>query len=74
MSMTTSPVKLSFPIIIDGRLKEQNLVFSKKDKDCLMDQLKMCGVAEIEDVIFVQMNSSGNLYIDLKENKFTSSF
>lgn len=67
MTMTTSPVRLSFPIIIDGKLKESNLIFLKKDRNWLMDQLNICGVAKIEDVLVAQMDSSGHLYIDLKE-------
>lgn len=66
MAMTMGPVKLSFPIIIDGRLKEENLLFTKKDKKWLMDQLNICGVSRIEDVLIAQMDSSGNIYIDLK--------
>lgn len=67
MAMVTSPVRLSFPIIVDGKLKEQNLSFAKKDKGWLMEQLKMWGVRHIEDVLFAQIDSSGNLYIDLKD-------
>ncbi|MFZ5352818.1 MAG: DUF421 domain-containing protein [Bacillota bacterium] len=67
MAMTTNPVRLSFPVIIDGKLKEQNLKFAKKDRIWLMEQLKICGVSRIEDVLIAQMDSSGNLYIDLQE-------
>lgn len=35
MATVTNPVRLNFSIIMDGKLKEQNLVFSKKGKNWL---------------------------------------
>ena len=69
MGFPTAPVRISFPVIIDGKLQEQNLTFSNKDEKWLIDQLKICGAANIEDVLFAQMDSKGNLYIDLKKKK-----
>jgi uncharacterized membrane protein YcaP (DUF421 family) len=69
MGFPTGPMRISVPIIVDGKLKEQNLAFSKKDREWLMDQIKICGAAEIEDILFAQMDSKGNLYLDLKEKQ-----
>jgi uncharacterized membrane protein YcaP (DUF421 family) len=71
MNILTSPVKLSFPIIIDGKLKESNLKFLQKDKNWLMNQLNAWGVERIEDVLIAQIDSKGNIYIDLKEKIIT---
>jgi uncharacterized membrane protein YcaP (DUF421 family) len=67
MGIATTPLKLSYPIIIDGKLKEENLRFTKKDKNWLLNQLKNIGVSSITDVLIAQIDSSGNIYIDLKE-------
>lgn len=69
MGLPTGPMRISVPVIIDGKLKEQNLAFCKKDKQWLIEQVKICGAADIEDILFAQIDSKGNIYIDLKEKE-----
>lgn len=66
MAINTKPVHIAFPVIIDGKVKQQNLIFFKKNIKWLNEQLKNQGIKGVEDVLFAQIDTEGNLYIDLK--------
>ncbi|MEA4827605.1 MAG: DUF421 domain-containing protein [Clostridium sp.] len=68
LAITTSPINLSYSLIIDGRIMEDNLLFLKQDKSWLYQQLKAFGVSSVEEVLLAQIDSKGNLYVN-KRNK-----
>nr|WP_243096929.1 DUF421 domain-containing protein [Thermohalobacter berrensis] len=67
LAITPSPTVLSFPIIIDGKLNDENLKYLNKDKKWLMTQLKAFNVEKIEDVLLAQVDSTGQLYVDKRD-------
>lgn len=66
MDIKTKPVNLSFPLIIDGEIDKVNLKFFQKDEKWLLNQLKSHSVKDISDVLLAQYDSSGKLFINLK--------
>ncbi len=60
---------LPLTIIMDGKLKKNYLDQSKKDIHWLNTQLNTQGIQRIEDVLIASLDSSGNLYVQAKENK-----
>lgn len=69
MAIPTPPVFLSFPVIIDGEVNFENLTYLKKNRAWLMDQLKAFEVSDIEEVLMAQIDSTGQLYVNKKNNK-----
>ncbi|WZL74009.1 DUF421 domain-containing protein [Clostridiaceae bacterium 35-E11] len=69
LTIATSPVNLSFPIIIDGKINKENLAYAMKDEAWLMEQLKMFGVDKVENVLLAQMDSQSKLYVDKKHKE-----
>lgn len=69
MGIPTAPVNLSFPLITDGEVEERNLVFLQKDRKWLMDQLKVFDVGSVEDVLIAQYDSSGQLFVNVKNRE-----
>jgi uncharacterized membrane protein YcaP (DUF421 family) len=59
-------------IIIDGTLLEKRLKSLGYTKDWLLSEVKKKGAENFEDVFLAQINSNGNVYVDLyndNENK-----
>ncbi|BBF41713.1 hypothetical protein lbkm_0393 [Lachnospiraceae bacterium KM106-2] len=71
MAINTKPVNISFPVIIDGELRKKNLSFFKKDESWLLSQLKNAGANSFKDVLFAQIDSEGNLFVDLQNTNET---
>lgn len=69
LAIATSPVGLSFPLIIDGEVTRENLIYAMKDEAWLMEQLKMFGVDKVENVLLAQLDSQGKLYVDKKHKE-----
>lgn len=69
MNMEVQPISLTFPLILNGKIEENNLKFLQKDEKWLMKQLKNYKVKSLEEVIIAQYNTSGQLILGLKEQK-----
>lgn len=55
-------------IIIDGTLLEKRLKSLGCTKDWLLSEIKKKGANHFEDVFLAQINSNGNVYVDLYED------
>ncbi|MEC1525944.1 DUF421 domain-containing protein [Neobacillus niacini] len=55
-------------IIIDGTLLEKRLKSLGYTKDWLLSEIKKKGANHFEDVFLAQINSNGNVYVDLYED------
>lgn len=69
MGIPTAPVNLSFALVIDGEVDEKNLAFLQKDRKWLLDQLQAFEVGRIEDVLLAQYDSSGQLFVNVKNKE-----
>jgi uncharacterized membrane protein YcaP (DUF421 family) len=56
-------------VIIDGTLLEKHLNYLGYTKEWLLEEIKKQGVNRIEDVFLAQINSNGNVYVDLYNDK-----
>jgi len=52
-------------IIIDGTLLEKRLNYLGYTRKWLLEEIKKQGASKIEDVFLAQINSNGNVYVDL---------
>jgi uncharacterized membrane protein YcaP (DUF421 family) len=66
MKIPTEYEGLPFPLIMDGRLIERNLINSGHSKDWLMKELKKKGIKDIGAVFFASLDSTGFLYVQQK--------
>lgn len=55
------------PVIIDGRVIEENLQKVGKSKLWLKQQLKKFGTTDFHKVIFCSVDQHGNMFVDLKD-------
>ena len=72
MAIPTNPVNLSFHLIIDGEVDDKNLKFIHKDREWLSNQLKAFNVKEVEEVLLAQYDSSGQIFVNLKNKEIKS--
>ncbi|MCD5324365.1 MULTISPECIES: YetF domain-containing protein [Pontibacillus] len=63
MAIPPTPVSLSFPLIIDGKVNHENLTFLQKDLNWLLTHLRTHAVQNVEEVSFAQMDGSGKIQI-----------
>jgi uncharacterized membrane protein YcaP (DUF421 family) len=68
LGVTPSPVNLSFPVIIDGKINKNNLEYFNKDENWLIEQLSAYNVEKVEEVFFAQIDSSGMLQVSKRMN------
>ncbi|TMN21605.1 DUF421 domain-containing protein [Lentibacillus cibarius] len=68
MAIQPTPISLSFPLIIDGEISDENLTFLQKDKEWLMERLMPFSISDAKDVLLAQMDSQGKLYV-INKNK-----
>ncbi|RBP42718.1 YetF domain-containing protein [Garciella nitratireducens] len=64
MNIPVAPSGISTELIYDGILIEENLKQLKKDKEWLMNQLKMYNVHDVSEVFLATLDPTGSLYID----------
>jgi uncharacterized membrane protein YcaP (DUF421 family) len=60
--------KLSLPLILDGKVIEENLILVGKTKDWLAAQLKKQGFQDKEEVSYCTYRD-GKLFVDIKDEK-----
>lgn len=66
LNIDTEYEGLALPLIIDGRVIEDNMNYVKLDHKWLEKQLEKAGVTQIEDIFLAELQTNGELYIDLK--------
>lgn len=73
-----TPADLSIPIsqqglyanvIVDGKILKEQLRSVNRDKDWLMNEITKRNIASVDEIVLASVDSQGNLYIDLKEDK-----
>lgn len=64
MNISKSPSGISTELIYDGILIEENLKQLSKDKEWIIEQLKLQGINDISEVFLATLNPAGSLYID----------
>ncbi|MTI47059.1 MAG: DUF421 domain-containing protein [Firmicutes bacterium] len=61
--------ELPITVIKEGTIIEKNLYSKNFTKDWLETQLKTNNISNVSDVFLCQVDSSGSLYVDLKDSK-----
>ncbi|AUG57035.1 MAG TPA: DUF421 domain-containing protein [Ruminiclostridium sp.] len=69
LNIQTEYEGLPLDLIVDGNVNTANLKTANLDEKWLSDELKKFGVENIKDVLFASLDSSGNLYFQVKEKK-----
>ncbi len=67
LGITSRPEKINFPIIIDGKLIENNWNRLKKEQEWLQNQLLAFGIKQFEEVLLAEMDSTGQLQVFSKK-------
>lgn len=57
-------------LIIDGHVMEKSLKATGYTKEWLLSQVQAQGASDFRDVFLAQIDSSGNVYVDLYKDKF----
>lgn len=68
MNLPVQESGISTELVYDGVLIEENLRQLGKDKDWLMNQLKLQGIYSLSEVFLVTLNPEGSLYVDKYED------
>ena len=66
LNIPTEYEGLSYDIILDGRLMEDNLKKANLDTDWLYGQLAAFGITRVKDVLFASLDTRGSLYLQKK--------
>jgi len=69
MGIPSAPVNLSFPLIIDGKVDDNNLKFLNRNRDWLKEQLKAFEIGDFSEVFLAQYDSQGQLYVNTKNKQ-----
>ncbi|KNY28814.1 DUF421 domain-containing protein [Pseudobacteroides cellulosolvens] len=70
MNINTKYKGLSTEIIKDGKVLEKNLRQNNLSNDWLNQELKNRNISNISDIMYAALNTSGVLYVSLKQSKF----
>ncbi|MCX7747975.1 MAG: DUF421 domain-containing protein [Clostridia bacterium] len=68
MKMSTKYKGMSTEIIKDGQILEQNLKQNNLTREWLSNELKQRSINNISDIIYAALNTSGVLYISLRQS------
>jgi uncharacterized membrane protein YcaP (DUF421 family) len=71
MNIPTQYVGLPTNLIMDGCVNMEALRSVNLSKACLEHHLKKEKIMNVEDIFLVQLDTQGNLFIDMKDNKTT---
>lgn len=69
LNIPTKYEGISSEIIQDGKIIEQNLIQNNLTEEWLFKELEKQGVTSVSDVNFAALDTGGNLYVDLKQDK-----
>lgn len=65
----SSPLQMILPLILDGKILEDNLEKMNKTSFWLRQELKKVGFKDIKTISFCTLNDDGSLFVDEKNNK-----
>ncbi|GGB49299.1 DUF421 domain-containing protein [Fictibacillus barbaricus] len=65
----SSPIHMILPLILDGKILEDNLEKMNKTSFWLRQELKKVGFKDIKTISFCTLNDDGSLYVDEINNK-----
>jgi len=65
LKLNTQYEGITLPLIIDGEIQYNNLRFAKLDSLWLMREIKKLGAEKAEDVFLAELDTAGQLRIDL---------
>lgn len=72
LNIPTTYKGLSANLIIDGKILKEHLRMVNRDENWLRNELKNKNIECLEDVLLASMDSSGNLFIDTKNDQVKS--
>jgi uncharacterized membrane protein YcaP (DUF421 family) len=64
-----SPLQMILPLVLDGKVLEDNLEKVDKTAFWLRQELKKAGFKDIKGISFCTLNEDGSLYVDEKNEK-----
>ncbi|MBY6035343.1 DUF421 domain-containing protein [Fictibacillus nanhaiensis] len=64
-----SPLQMILPLILDGKVLEDNVEKVNKTPFWLRQELKRAGFKDIKSISFCSLNEDGSLYVDEKNKK-----
>jgi uncharacterized membrane protein YcaP (DUF421 family) len=64
-----SPLQMILPLVLDGKVLEDNLEKVEKTAFWLRQELKKAGFKDIKEISFCTLNEDGSLYVDEKNEK-----
>ncbi len=64
-----TPIQMIMPLILDGKILEDNLEKMDKTSFWLRQELKKVGFKEIKNISFCTLNEDGTLYVDELNSK-----
>lgn len=67
--LESSPIHMILPLILDGKILEDNLEKMNKTSFWLRKELKKVGFKDIKTISFCTLNDDGSLYVDEINNK-----
>jgi len=65
LKLETQYEGITLPLIIDGELQYNNLRFANLDTNWIIQEIKKHGAAGVEDVFVAELDTMGNLHVDL---------
>ncbi len=68
LGITVAATGVPTVLVQDGQILKDTLEASPYDEEWLKRELKQQGVENLKDVVFAQVNSKGDLYIDLQKD------
>ncbi|MFQ3546495.1 DUF421 domain-containing protein [Halobacillus rhizosphaerae] len=67
IGIAPSSVSLSFPLVIDGKVIQENLAFLQQDRSWLMAQLLTYSITDLEQVLLAQMDGQRTIQVIRKD-------
>lgn len=68
LGLATTYEGLPYPLIIDGNINYENLTKIKQNEAWLKEQMANLGIPELNHVLFVSLDTAGNLYYQRKSH------
>lgn len=72
LKIVTGKTGLGLPFILDGEILHSNLKYAELDLNWLINKIKDLKTS-VEDVLLLEMNSNGQIYVQMKDNLITST-
>lgn len=64
---------LSANVIMDGRILNEQLRLLNRDADWLNEEIRKRNIESVDQILFASVDTSGTLFIDLKEDKLETT-